>query len=90
MILFQMKRNKNNKGVVHAAPFFHCLNIEKQYFDLIKQNRKQYELRRDRNFKVNDYLFITNNNETIIKRVVYVLRNVEQYGLMKGYVILSF
>ncbi len=85
-----MKKNKQTKGGINLLPFFHSLDIEKQYFDLIKENRKQYELRRDRNYKINDYIFITNNNETIVKRVVYVLRNVEQYGLKPGYVILSF
>lgn len=85
-----MKRNKSNKGVVNSAPFFHILNIEKQYFDLIKENKKQYELRKDRNFRINDYLFIQCENETIVKRVVYILKDVTKYGLMNEYVILSF
>lgn len=71
--------------------------ILSKYFKDVRSEIKQFELRKDEDgilpgdllllceFENNDY-----TGRFILKKVSYVLRNVPEYGLMKGYCIIGF
>ena len=82
----------------------HELKIKKQYLSDIYNNGKSFELRKnDRDYQVGDlFQFIVvddngNINEELTRRykrdtfkIMYVLKDVEHYGLDKEYCIFSF
>lgn len=74
----------------------HELKILPEYFEQVQNGNKTFELRKDdRNYDKFDYLYLreywdgryTGREE--MKQVTYVLRDVEDYGLKKGFVILG-
>ena len=74
----------------------HELKILPQYFEEVKNGNKTFELRKDnRDYKVGDTLrLLETENEQYTgrecnKTIVYILKDVEKYGLMKGFVILA-
>lgn len=76
----------------------HELKIYERYFKEIINNNKHFELRRDRGFKVGDTILLREiendsidnyTNGYITKTIKYISRDVPQYGLMDGFVILS-
>ncbi len=76
----------------------HELKIYERYFKEIINNNKHFELRRDRGFKVGDKILLREiENDSIdnytsrelVKIIRYISRDVPQYGLMDGFVILS-
>lgn len=74
----------------------HDLKITPQYFEDVLSKKKTFELRKDdRDFNVNDVLWIWEYKDKdytgriLTKVISYVLRDVKQYGLMDGYVILG-
>jgi hypothetical protein len=76
----------------------HNLKIYERYYKEIVNGNKNFELRRDRGFSVGDVLILreveddsTNSytHRSITKTIKYISRNVTQYGLMDGFVILS-
>ncbi len=76
----------------------HELKIYERYFKEIINNNKHFELRRDRGFKVGDTLLLREiendsidnyTKSSITKTIKYISRDVPQYGLMDGFVILS-
>jgi len=78
------------------------LKILKNYFNDILFNNKRFELRKnDKNFLINDVIILRefddiNNSYTyysenkITIRIIYVLKDVEKYGLNKDYCIFGF
>lgn len=75
----------------------HTLKIQPQYFKDILYRHKTFELRKnDRDYKVGDFIHFINvdgeefelYNENLY-RIVYILRDVEEYGLNKEYCILA-
>lgn len=74
----------------------HILKCLPEYFEAGFKGLKQFELRKDdRGFKVGDYILLKEWNGTeytgrmMAKRITYILRDAEQYGLVPGYCILS-
>ncbi|AWV98701.1 DUF3850 domain-containing protein [Arcticibacterium luteifluviistationis] len=74
----------------------HELKILPQYFEEVKNRNKTFELREDhRNYKVGDTLRLLEfDNDQYTGRacnrtILYILKDVEQYGLKKGFVILA-
>ncbi len=76
----------------------HELKIYERYFKEIINNNKNFELRRDRGFKVGDTILLREiendsidnyTKSSITKTIKYISRDVPQYGLMDGFVILS-
>jgi hypothetical protein len=75
----------------------HELKILPKYFNEILQDNKSFELRRDRGFKVGDTIVLNEWIEdekrctglNLVKSITYILKDVPQYGLMDGFVILS-
>lgn len=75
----------------------HILKIQPQYFRDILYYHKTFELRKDdRDYKVGDCIhFINVDGEEFelyksnLYRIMYILRNVEEYGLNKEYCILA-
>jgi len=74
----------------------HELKIPPQYFEEVWNETKTFELREDdRNYKVGDTLRLlefdygTYTGRECNRTISYILRNVEQYGLKKGFVILA-
>lgn len=76
----------------------HELKIYERYFKEIINNNKHFELRRDRGFKVGDKILLREiENDSIdnytgrelLRTIKYIIRDVPQYGLMDGFVILS-
>lgn len=68
----------------------HEIKIEEKYFNAIRNGVKLFELRKnDRNYQVDDLVkFIVNDRATdYLYQITYVLENVEDYGLKKGYCI---
>lgn len=68
-----------------------------EYFSEVKTYRKNFELRKDEDdIQVGDVLVLREYNDgeytdrAVARRVTYVLRNCEEYGLMKGYCIIGF
>lgn len=74
----------------------HDLKILTEYFQDVCSRSKPFELRKnDRNFKVGDILLLQEfdgeklTGNQVKRTVTYILDNVEQYGLMKGFVIMG-
>ncbi|PWJ41085.1 DUF3850 domain-containing protein [Sediminitomix flava] len=74
----------------------HTLKILPKYFDEVVKKRKACELRKnDRDFRVGDALHLRefNNGEFTGREcsrvITHILRDCEQYGLKRGFVILS-
>lgn len=74
----------------------HILKIEEKYAKRLFHNSKSYELRfNDRDFQVGDNIrFIINNFEDSdwdlpYYKITHILQDVEEYGLKKGFCILS-
>lgn len=74
----------------------HELKTLLPYYNDIRIGNKTFELRKDdRNYKKGDWLRLKEfdngkfTGREIDVRVLYVLRNVEDYGLKKGFVILG-
>ena len=76
----------------------HELKIYERYYKEIINNNKHFELRRDRGFKVGDTILLREiendsidsyTHRSITKTIKYISKNVPQYGLMDGFVILS-
>ena len=75
----------------------HHLKILPKYYLLAVKGIKRFEIRKDdRDYKKGDYLLLKeySKNEytgnAIKVRVVHVLKDIPQYGLKKGFVLLSF
>jgi len=67
-----------------------------EYFEAVRDGRKTFELRKDEdNIQVGDLLILREwdgvkfTGRAIYADVMYVLRNVPQYGLMDGYCIIG-
>ena len=75
----------------------HELKILPKYFNEILQDNKSFELRRDRGFEVGDTIVLNEWIEdekkytgfNLVKSIKYISKDVAQYGLMDGFVILS-
>ena len=74
----------------------HELKILPRYYKAIINNKKTFELRKNKNnYKVGDILILKEYKNEIFtgnecqKKITYILKNVENYGLKKGFVILS-
>ncbi len=79
----------------------HRLKTRPEYYDDVLSGAKTFELRRDdRDFKVGDTVileqFFPENHRyagytgaEILKKIVYILRNVPEFGLMPGFAILG-
>jgi hypothetical protein len=76
----------------------HELKIYQRYYKEIINDNKHFELRRDRGFKVGDTILLREiendsidnyTKRSITKTIKYISKNVPQYGLMDGFVILS-
>ena len=67
-----------------------------QYFEAVKDKRKNFELRKDEdNIQVGDTLVLNEwdgayTGRHVTRDVKYVLRNVPEYGLKDGYCIISW
>lgn len=75
----------------------HNLKILKPYFEAVAAGGKTFELRKDdRPYRVGDILLLNEIGEgnrptgrKIKKKIGYILRNCPEYGLFRGYCILS-
>lgn len=76
----------------------HKLKILPEYFEEVLKKNKTFELRKDdRNYKVGDKLRllevdVENENYTgreCTRTILYILKNVEKYGLKTGFLILA-
>lgn len=77
----------------------HWLKIKYEYFKDVIFGLKKFELRKDdRNFQVGDWIrfeVLTDDGESFKAPffqtfcITYILRDVEEYGLMNGYCILG-
>ena len=69
-----------------------------QYFKEVKAFNKNFELRKDEDdAQVGDELYLREyipgrgyTGETVLRPIMYVLRNVPEYGLMDGYCIIGW
>ena len=81
------------------VPKIHKLKVWLKYYTEIDNETKTFELRKnDRDFKVNYYLFLQpyDNEKQIevqmgrqLAKITYILEDAENFGLMKGFVILG-
>jgi|TARA_R110000823_G_scaffold314446_1_gene443618 hypothetical protein len=74
----------------------HELKILPQYFKEVWNGNKTFELREDdRNYQVGDTLRLLEfdygqyTGRECNRTILYILKDVEQYGLKKGFVILA-
>lgn len=74
----------------------HVLKTLPEYFEAGFRGEKMFELRRDdRDFKVGDYILLKEwdgeqfTGRMMAKKITYILRDCEQYGLKDGFCILS-
>ena len=75
----------------------HELKIKEEYFNAILRGEKTFELRKnDRDYEVGDLIhFIKTdgleyfNHSKDTYRIIYILKNVPEYGLKKDYCILA-
>lgn len=75
----------------------HTLKIESVYYNEINFGIKTFELRKnDRDYKVFDLIhFVDTNgqdfkeNSNNVYQIIYILKDVEKYGLDKNYCILG-
>lgn len=76
----------------------HVLKIKRQYFNDILSGQKTFELRKnERDYKVGEYIRFINSNGCAFPetnkhlfKIIYVLKNVPEYGLSNGYCIFGF
>jgi hypothetical protein len=75
----------------------HKLKILPKYFNLVLEGDKNFEIRKDdRNYKIGDALLLQeyeNGNYTgcdCTREILYILKDAPQFGLAKGYCIISF
>ena len=75
----------------------HELKILPKYFEQVWLENKNFELRKnDRDYKVGDYIRLLEfNNGTYTvrecsRKILYILRDCSEYGLIDGFVILSY
>lgn len=76
----------------------HDLKTWPQFFAAVLEGRKTFELRQDdRGFKVGDTLNLQEwdpetgafTGRSVIRRVTYLARDVPEFGLQSGFVVLS-
>ena len=74
----------------------HRKKILPEYFQAVWDGRKTFELRKDDDgYKVGDLLILEEwdgekyTGRVVFKEITYILRNVPEYGLQKGYCILG-
>jgi hypothetical protein len=74
----------------------HKLKILPQYFNEVLNENKTFELRKDdRDYKVGDVIILLefdcgiHTGRKCNRTILYILRDVEQYGLKEGFVILA-
>lgn len=77
----------------------HILKIKPEYFSEVLRGFKSFELRKnDRDYQVGDLIHFINTNgdeytlyerNTLVFKITYVLKDVEEYGLDKDYCILG-
>lgn len=76
----------------------HFLKVVPEYFEALAEGKKGFEIRKDdRDYKEGDNLVLEEYNpETreytgrcLTRKIIYVLRNAEQYGLREGFCILQ-
>lgn len=77
----------------------HDLKIKPRFYEDVLSGRKQFELcRDDRGFCVGDKVCLREWNEdvgdytgrSVTMQIIYILRDVPEYGLMEGYCIFGF
>lgn len=76
----------------------HELKILPQYFEMVANGSKRFELRKDdRDYKVGDLLVLKEydgkdytGRKLSAYIITYILRNCSEYGLQDGYCILGF
>ena len=68
-----------------------------EYFNEVIHNRKKFEIRKDEDgLQIGDAIFLKEwdgkkyTGRAVIRRIIYVLRDVPEYGLMPGYVIFGW
>ncbi len=76
----------------------HDLKTYTKYFNQLQQGEKTFELRKDdRDYKVDDIITLSDYcplkdeylGRCLSYRIIGILSNCEEFGLMKGYCILS-
>lgn len=75
----------------------HVLKIKSTYFDKVNSGIKTFEIRKnDRDYQVGDYVHFVEingeefeNNEKNLFEIIYVLKDIQEYGLDKEYCIFS-
>ena len=76
----------------------HFLKVVPEYFEALAEGKKGFEIRKDdRDYKEGDNLVLEEYNpekreytgRALTRRIIYVLRNAEQYGLREGFCILQ-
>ena len=76
----------------------HFLKVVPKYFEALAEDKKGFEIRKDdRDYKEGDNLVLEEYNpelreytgRALTRRIIYVLRNAEQYGLREGFCILQ-
>ena len=76
----------------------HFLKVVPEYFEALAEGKKGFEIRKDdRDYKEGDNLVLEEYNpekreytgRCLTRKIIYVLRNVEQYGLREGFCILQ-
>lgn len=75
----------------------HELKIKEEYFNEILRGNKTFELRKnDRDYQVGDLIhFIKTDgleyfsHSKDVYQIIYILKNVPEYGLKQGYCILA-
>ena len=74
----------------------HELKILPEYFEQVQNGNKTFELRHDdRGYETLDYLYLREfyqdrfTGREIMKRVTYILKDAEPYGLKKDFVVLG-
>ena len=76
----------------------HTLKILPEYFDAVRRGDKNFELRKDdRNFQVGDIVILNlwmpgvgHIDASHPVKIKYILRDCEEFGLMKGYCIFGW
>lgn len=76
----------------------HFLKVVPEYFEALAEGKKGFEIRKDdRDYKEGDNLVLEEydpetkeyTGRALTRRIIYVLRNAEQYGLREGFCILQ-
>ena len=75
----------------------HKLKILPKYFQKVLSEEKNFEIRKDRGFEVGDVIVLnewtddvkTYTGRSVVRVISYISRDVPDYGLMSGFVVLS-